>query len=605
MKFSVLAIDCDGTIAQNDRIDPLARQAIAELRAQGITIVLVTGRILSELRRIAGDLHFVDAVVGENGAVIEFPDSGYSRVLGPPPSAELIAALGREGLDTLAGQVIIDARADDAPKILAAIRRLELPLMLAFNRGRVMIVPQAISKATGIREALTMLRLSPHNAVGVGDAENDHELLRLCEVGVAVNWGSQALKKAADHVLPGTGPADVGPYLRSLAAKRLVPAPRQTRRHLVLGHSLDGQALSLAVRGRTVLVAGDPKSGKSWVTGLLSEQLILYGYSLCILDPEGDYGSLQALPGVMVLGGADPLPRPRELARALRHADTSLIIDFSHVSFEEKRQYIRSVLPALATLRRETGLPHRIVLDEAHYFLSDADAPQLVDLDYGGYTLTSYRASGIHPDVLRAAEVVVVTRESSPVDALMLRDLCGECKKAWTDKNWIAALSGLTIGEAAMLPVTDEAHGNMRRIVLAPRLTPHVRHQTKYVDIPVVEHRAFVFTWNGTATPRRIRTLRAFVEALDEIDTVSLDGYLRRSDFSRWILEVFGDAPLAEAVSRLEHQYVSGQRPDVVLGIVQAIRSRYDFPTPALTPPDAPPQRSPEAAPAATPTSTP
>lgn len=32
--------------------------------------------------------------------------------------------------------------------------------------------------------------------------------------------------------------------------------------------------------------AGDTKSGKSWVTGLLCEQLILYGYCLCILDPE-------------------------------------------------------------------------------------------------------------------------------------------------------------------------------------------------------------------------------------------------------------------------------------------------------------------------------
>ena len=40
------------------------------------------------------------------------------------------------------------------------IRYLELPLVLLFNRGRLMVLPQAISKATGLREALRTLRLS-------------------------------------------------------------------------------------------------------------------------------------------------------------------------------------------------------------------------------------------------------------------------------------------------------------------------------------------------------------------------------------------------------------------------------------------------------------
>jgi hydroxymethylpyrimidine pyrophosphatase-like HAD family hydrolase len=584
MRFSALAIDFDGTIAQDDRVDPIASRAIADLRAQGITIVLVTGRILAELRRIAGDLHFADAVVAENGAVIEFPASGYSRVLGPAPPAALVDALRQDGLDIVVGQVIIDAYADDATRILAVIRRLELPYMLAFNRGRVMIVPQAISKATGLREAMVMMRLSPHNALAIGDAENDHELLRLCEVGVSVDWGSAALKAAADQVLPGRGPADISPYVRSLAATRLLPTPRHTRRHLNLGHSLDGHPLSLAVRGRTVLVAGDPKSGKSWVTGLLCEQLILYGYSVCILDPEGDYASLQALPGVSVLGGADPLPLPRELVRALRHADTSVVIDFSHVSFEEKRTYIRNVLPALAAMRRQTGLPHRIVLDEAHYFLNDDDAPELLDLASGGYTLTSYRASSIHRSVLASAQAVVVTCESDPAEARLLYALCPTCEGRRTESDWIAILGGLTIGDAAVLPVTEEAEGDLRRIVLAPRLTPHVRHQTKYVDIPVTEHRAFVFHGAGGQATQRARTLKDFVQALEDLDTADVDGYLRRLDFSRWITEVFGDYPLAKIIHRLEDEYRAGVRPDVILGITQAVRARYDFPAPPAAP---------------------
>jgi len=37
--------------------------------------------------------------------------------------------------------------------------------------------------STGLREALAALRLSIHNAVGIGGAENDHDLLDAWEVG--------------------------------------------------------------------------------------------------------------------------------------------------------------------------------------------------------------------------------------------------------------------------------------------------------------------------------------------------------------------------------------------------------------------------------------
>ncbi len=49
-------------------------------RKHGIAVVIVTGRILADLERAAGDLHFVDAVVAENGAVMWFAN-GHSRQL--------------------------------------------------------------------------------------------------------------------------------------------------------------------------------------------------------------------------------------------------------------------------------------------------------------------------------------------------------------------------------------------------------------------------------------------------------------------------------------------------------------------------------------------
>lgn len=577
MKFSVLALDFDGTIARSDRLDPHVREALAELRGQGIVVVLVSGRILEDLRSVTGGLHFVDAVVAENGAVVEFPASGYLATHGGPPPPALLEALTRAGIDFDVGSVVVEADAADAPEILAIIRRLELPLVIVFNRGRLMVLPQTISKSTGLRNALVVLRLSPHNAIAIGDAENDHELLEACEVGVAVGWGSEALKATADYVLPGDGPPAVAEYVRGLANRRQLPASIRKRRRLRLGHATDGELMELAVHGRNVLVAGDPKSGKSWVAGLLCEQLILHGYSLCVLDPEGDYASLEALPGVAVLGGLSPLPRPGDVVRALRHADTTVVVNLSRAGHAAKAEYVRTMLPALAALRRQTGLPHRIVLDEAHYFLHDEGAPHLLDLRLNGYTLVSYRASKLHREVLAAVQAVVVTRESDPNEVRALFQLCASCSDRRSPAEWAEALGGLTLSEAAVLPITAEARGDLRRIRLAPRLTPHVRHQAKYVDVPVMDGHAFVVWIDDRRTGGRLRTLRQLVELLESTEPSAIGGHLRRNDLSRWIAEVFGDYPLAATVRALESEYGHGQRPDPTDVIAQAIRSRYEF----------------------------
>ena len=288
MRLAALALDYDGTIARGDVLESSVRDAIAVARSGGVIVLLVTGRILSELRRAAGDLHFVDGVVAENGAVIHFPASDYTAVVAPLVPEGFHSELTRRGIPSHAGQCLVDMNADDAGRALEVIRTLEMPLVLVFNRGRVMAMAQGVSKATGLRTALNTLRLSPRNTVAVGDAENDHELLRLVEVGCAVEWGSPSLRAAADLIVNGRGPMAVASLVRSLGESRSLPVVPRARRRLHVGYTPDGRDFSLAVRGRNILVAGDAKSGKSWAAGLLCEQLILHGYSVCIIDPEGD-----------------------------------------------------------------------------------------------------------------------------------------------------------------------------------------------------------------------------------------------------------------------------------------------------------------------------
>ncbi len=391
MKFEVLAIDYDGTIARDGKLDPDVRTAIMEARARGIVAVLVTGRILADLTRAAGGLEFVDAVVAENGAVVAFPN-GHTRLIGQPPPQVFLDQLGKRGIEFVLGQCIVDTDADSALKILELIRHLELPLVLLFNHSRLMVLPQGISKGTGLRAALNALRLSPHNAIGIGDAENDHDLLEACEVGVAVSWGSPALQKKADEVLVGDGPKAVAAYIRQAAQEMRLPKDPNGRHQITLGTADDGSPLTLAIQGRNILIVGQPQSGKSWVTGLACEQMILQGYSVCVIDPEGDYNSLESLPGVVVLGRADPLPDIPEVTRALRHFDLSVVVDLSRAQYLEKVSYLQKLMPVLISLRKTTGLPHCIVVDEAHYFLHDPHIGDLLDLELG--SLSRFRKFG-------------------------------------------------------------------------------------------------------------------------------------------------------------------------------------------------------------------
>ena len=567
MKFRVLALDYDGTIALDGVLSPDVRSAIAEARALGIVVIIVTGRILSELRSVAGDLNFVDAVVAENGAVLAFPDV-QTRILGQPPPQIFFDELQRRGVAFKAGQCVVEAAAAAAPAILAAISELQLPLVILFNRGRLMVLPQSISKGTGLRAALRILRLSPHNALAIGDAENDHDLLAQCELAVAVSWGSTTLQAAADEAVKGDGPSAVGAYIRRATAQTRLAAGRAGRHPLAVGTDDDGRAVTPDVSGANILIVGGSQSGKSWVSGLFCEQMIIQDYSLCVIDPEGDYGALESLPGVIVLGAnAEQPPEMAEVARAIQHFDLSVVVDLSSVHLHEKIEYLKALLPMLAAVRRETGLPHRIIVDEAHYFLREPNIKQLLDLQLGAYTLVTYRPSDLHPDARSAIEVVVARRLT---DLHEVEALLAVVKNANVDQGTIAVLGALATDEAVVVTKRQ-----LRRFRLLPRLTTHVRHREKYFDFDVVSGQEFVFTEHGKPVGSPARSLKQFAALLPDHSVDSLGDHARHGDFSRWIANVFHDLRLASDVRKIEQQYRLSHLGDVRRAIAALILENY------------------------------
>jgi len=254
----------------------------------------------------------------------------------------------------------------------------------------------------------------------------------------------------------------------------------------------------------------------------------------------------------------------------------SAVVDLSHVAYREKVAYLNTLLPMLATLRRTIGLPHRIVVDEAHYFLHQPNISELVDLDLGAYTLVTYRLSDLHCDLRKAIEGIIVKRTTDLREVRTLLAMAGDEN---AESEWRATFAGLSSDEAVLLPGIEEAGGKLRRFQLLPRTTIHVRHKSKYVDLRLVKEQGFVFTDNGTPVGAPARTLKEFIESLKTLPLSVLDGHARRGDFSQWIAEVFRDHVLASDVRKVEQRYRLGHTRDLYNALAESIQDRYELPT--------------------------
>jgi hypothetical protein len=177
-------VDFDGTLTRGAQPERAVLNVIQRLRAEQMRVILVTGRILSELRHSFSevDSHF-DAIVAENGAVLSSSDesiSGRDQALASPVPMVLEDALVRHGVPVRRGQVLLACDSVYDTVVLTEIHRLGLECQVMYNRASLMVLPAGVSKATGLSEALSMFSLSPHNVIAIGDAENDHALLTMC-----------------------------------------------------------------------------------------------------------------------------------------------------------------------------------------------------------------------------------------------------------------------------------------------------------------------------------------------------------------------------------------------------------------------------------------
>jgi HAD superfamily hydrolase (TIGR01484 family) len=371
MRYRALATDYDGTIAHHGTVTAETAASLDALRHSGRKLLLVTGRELPDLQRVCPMLDLFDRCVVENGAVIYTPSTGHVRVLCEPPPKVLIDTLQARGVTPISvGHVIVATWEPHEKTVLEVIHDLGLELQVIFNKGAVMILPSGVNKASGLQQALNGLCLSPHNVVGVGDAENDHALLSLSECGVAVANAVPLLKQRADIVTTGRAGEGVSELIAAMIADDLASfEPKLARHRIPLGDCDAENPATLGAYGETVLLTGVAEAGKAPAVTTVLETLGDRKYQFCVIDPKGDYADLEDLEHTVTVGDTDRTPSYDETMRLLEKPDRHAVIALSAIAPAERPAFFQTLMTRLWDLRKRYGRPHWIVVNDAHLLM--------------------------------------------------------------------------------------------------------------------------------------------------------------------------------------------------------------------------------------------
>jgi hydroxymethylpyrimidine pyrophosphatase-like HAD family hydrolase len=549
-----VGLDLDGTLTSGGSISDEAMGAVAALRKQGTAVLLVTGRILSELRHDFPDLaHSFDAVVAENGAVLASEETIHD--LAAPVDDSLVQALGATGeISVRRGRVILACDGQHFDVVMHHIDRLGLDCQLLRNRSALMVLPAGVSKGTGFHVALDQLGLSAHNTLAIGDAENDLALIQLAEIGVAVANAVPSLRSHADLVLPGADGQGVAAFLAGPVVSG-EQAVHPQRRQVAVGCFTDGGTATVPGAQANILICGDTGLGKSYLAGLLVERWVDSGYNVLVVDVEGDHIGLGQLLNTVILG-EQALPTSEELSAFLRHPSQSVVLDLSALDPPDQLNYLAAIAPVLTELRAVHGLPHWIVLDEAHLPLGEGRVSGGVfrpeDL---GYCLVTYRPQELVA-AARAAIDITLTVTTPPPD-------------------------GADVHEVAPTATLCAASGRPRSIVVGSRQTPHRRHWHKYAAAPLPKEWWFHFRNPDGQPAGTAGNIEQFVTMLRVADAAVVEYHLLRGDFSRWLTAAIQDRELAAVAGAVERDVVAHRSTEIEKArdrLADEVAARYSPP---------------------------
>jgi hydroxymethylpyrimidine pyrophosphatase-like HAD family hydrolase len=569
MRYLAFCTDYDGTLAHHGLVDKPTIAALEELRNSGRRLIMVTGREIEDLKKVFHRMDLFDLVVAENGATIYQPASQHERPLVDPPSEKFVAELRHRGVDRISvGRCIVATWQPHEKVVLETIRDLGLELQVIFNKGAVMVLPSGMNKAAGLEAALAELDISPHNTVGVGDAENDHAFLSNCEFSAAVANALPAVKETADHVLAGEQGTGVTELINELLRDDLASRASLLRRHdILLGRQMDGPELMLPAYGVSALVVGTSGGGKSTLSTGVIERLNAKHYSWCVIDPEGDYDALE---GAAIIGSPDRAPSVDECMQLLAKPDQNAVINLVGLDFSDRPAFFMTLFARIRDLRAKTGRPHWLLVDEVHHVLpadwkpAELNLPQRLD----GVVMISVSPSAVSATALGLVETAIVIGEKP---AEMLREFAEANGKPAPG----SPLDQVPKGEALLWHKDhDDAPVHF---AIEPNKTERRRHVRKYAEGELPEERSFYFRGPEQKLNLRAPNLVAFTQLADGVDADTWLFHWKRGDVSGWLRRCVKDEELTDEVRKLEKDVPDDARASRK-AVRELIEKKYTLP---------------------------
>jgi HAD superfamily hydrolase (TIGR01484 family) len=544
LRYLALATDYDGTLALDGCVNDFTLKALESLRATGRKLILVSGRILTDLERVFPRVDLFDMVVVENGAVLYRPPDDSRTLTSSKIPRSFIDELKARGVSPLdEGEVIVATWEPNEIKVLSAIRDVGLELEVIFNKGAIMILPAGVNKGTGLRRALKELQLSAHNIVGVGDAENDHVFLELCECSVAVANALPSIKQRVDLVTRADHGAGVAELVAQLEADDLDSVlPRLSRHQLRLGTDDNGNPIGVHPFTCNIMIAGPSGTGKTTLATGILEQLVERVYQFCLFDPEGDY---QGFDGPIETGGVGRAPAPDEILKILQQPDRSVSVNLLGVPLDARPIFLARLLPRLQDLSEHYGRPHQLVIDESHHLLpKDSDLPNWKSVR--GAIFITVEPDSVAQGPLRSVEILIATGDTAR------HTIEGFARGAGIPPPEMESRK-LKEGEALIWDCRKTAPPVAIRLQRGKRLGP--RQSRKYAEAELPEDRSFYFRGPDQKLNLRAQNLKLFVQIASGIDESTWLHHLRRHDYSRWIRQALKDDSLADQLAKIENEY--------------------------------------------------
>ncbi|MBA4190330.1 MAG: phosphoglycolate phosphatase [Planctomycetaceae bacterium] len=575
MRFHAIATDYDGTIAHDGVMDAATVAALERAKKSGRKLLMVTGRELPDLQSVCPRLDLFDLAVVENGAVLFNPQTKEVRVLADPPPPKFVAELRARKVAPLStGHVIVATLEPHHLEVLKVIHEYGLELQVIFNKGSVMVLPSGVNKATGLAAALMEMGLSAHNVVGVGDAENDHAFMRLCECSAAVANALPAVKDTADLVLGKPRGAGVVELIDRLIADDLSDLKTLSRHRIAIGETDDKTEFRLDPAGPGLLVAGTSGSGKSTLTTSIMERLADAGYQVLVIDPEGDYETLDFASHI---GNPTQAPRPETVIDALKDPRRSIVVNLLGVPLNDRPKFFTQLLPHILEEKARTGRPHWLVIDETHHLLpTGPSAASLAPLlpDRGILFIT------VHPGAVEPMTMV-------NVGTLLLiggqpaNTVAEFCRATGENEPLYPAIA------SEKLPTGDAIvwrRGDPETIVIhtkQPR-TERKRHSRKYAEGNLGPERSFYFSGPEGKLNLKAPNLQVFLQLADGVDDETWEFHRKNGDISKWVRAQIKDETLADELAQIEADKQAVSK-DSRSAVRIAIEARYTLPADAAS----------------------